>query len=318
MGGPATMLEQIAAPLRAYVLNALKAFAPDLIVSVHPLVQHLSLAALRSNRLSVPFVTVVTDLISAHRAWFHPDVARCYVATERVYRRGRMLGLNDRQLRLTGLPIRPAFVDPMPAQRELRRRLGIAPDLSTVLIIAGRDGVGHIESIAKQVAQEVAKPFQSGQLVIVCGRNQALRRRLANLQWPAPVTILGFVENMAEWMHACDCVVTKAGPGIIVEALACGRPLLLIGSIPGQEKGNIEFVVENGAGLYCAEPSAIARHVACWLSHRCGELEQFSDRAATLARPQATSVIVDDMLELLVSHSATGYSAAWASPVSDK
>jgi UDP-N-acetylglucosamine:LPS N-acetylglucosamine transferase len=56
----------------------------------------------------------------------------------------------------------------------------------------------------------------------------------------------GFVHNMEEWMHACDVIITKAGPGTIAESFICGLPVLLNGFIPGQEEeGNIEYVLEH-------------------------------------------------------------------------
>lgn len=48
------------------------------------------------------------------------------------------------------------------------------------------------------------------------------------------VKVCGFVTNMAEWMTACDAIITKAGPGTIAEALICGLPLILNGFIPCQ------------------------------------------------------------------------------------
>jgi Glycosyltransferase family 28 C-terminal domain len=50
---------------------------------------------------------------------------------------------------------------------------------------------------------------------------------------------------MEEWMHACDVIITKAGPGTIAESFICGLPVLLNGFIPGQEEGNIEYVLEH-------------------------------------------------------------------------
>lgn len=49
--------------------------------------------------------------------------------------------------------------------------------------------------------------------------------------------VKGFVSNMAEWMSACNVIVTKAGPGTIAEALICGLPILLNGFIPCQAWG---------------------------------------------------------------------------------
>ena len=57
--------------------------------------------------------------------------------------------------------------------------------------------------------------------------------------------VQGFVQNMEEWMHACDVIITKAGPGTIAESFICGLPVLLNGYIPGQEEGNIDYVLEH-------------------------------------------------------------------------
>lgn len=79
-------------------------------------------------------------------------------------------------------------------------------------------------------------PCCSLQVVVICGRNKKLYDSLSQAQWPngAKVIALGFVDNMHEWMNACDTIITKAGPGTIAEALICGLPILLNGNVPCQ------------------------------------------------------------------------------------
>jgi 1,2-diacylglycerol 3-beta-galactosyltransferase len=74
------------------------------------------------------------------------------------------------------------------------------------------------------------------QLVVVCGRNEALRAALAEKLWPenVRVVVLGFVPNMDAYMAAADLLVTKAGPGTIAEACAFGVPMVLSSYLPGQ------------------------------------------------------------------------------------
>lgn len=71
---------------------------------------------------------------------------------------------------------------------------------------------------------------------MICGRNTKLVLRLINKEYPEGMNVIvnGFVNNMNEWMAACDTVVTKAGPGTIAEALICGTPILINGYVPGQ------------------------------------------------------------------------------------
>ncbi len=96
------------------------------------------------------------------------------------------------------------------------------------------------------------------QLVIIAGRNRGQRRKLDATPWKIPVIVNGFVTDMPDWMRASDVIITKAGPGTIMEALACGLPVLLSGFLPGQEEGNVTFVEQNQVGVLSKSPKGIA------------------------------------------------------------
>ena len=68
------------------------------------------------------------------------------------------------------------------------------------------------------------------------------------------MNIYGFVNEMPAFMHAADILVTKAGPGTISEAFIAGLPMVLYSKMPGQEDGNVTFVVDTGAGVWAPEP----------------------------------------------------------------
>ena len=274
-------------------------YAPDLVISVHPVMQHVPLTVLADMGWSLPFVTVVTDLTTANLNWFHPGVDRCFVASQEALERARRAGLAPSQLRLTGLPVRPAFARQARPKAELRRMLGLDPERRVVLLMSGGEGMGPVATIARRVAWELARRKIPGELVVICGRNQRLRERLSRQSWPIPVRVLGFVTDMPNWMGASDCVITKAGPGTIAEALICGLPILLSGYIPGQEEGNVPFVVTNGVGDYSEDPGEIARIVARWLGPDQERLAAMSQRARALAHPQATYEIVDEIAALV-------------------
>merc|ERR1719330_552775 len=74
---------------------------------------------------------------------------------------------------------------------------------------------------------------------------------------------LGFISNMAEYMTAADVLVSKAGPGTIAEAAAVSLPIMLTSFLPGQEEGNVDFVVNGKFGMYIPDtkPSDIAEEV---------------------------------------------------------
>ena len=183
------------------------------------------------------------------------------------------------------------------AKETARARLGLADSAFTVLLLGGGEGMGPVAATAHAVARRLAETGTAAQLVVICGRNKRLRQSLQRSEWPIPAQVCGFVDNMQEWMAASDCVITKAGPGTIAEALIGGLPILLSGFIPGQEEGNVSYVVENGAGAYCDTPDGIADIVSDWAGG--SELAQMADRARELGRPRAAYDIVDEIVKLM-------------------
>ena len=274
-------------------------YRPDLVISVHPLMQKIPQRVLQRAYPHVPFVTVITDLGSITPVWFHRQVDRCFVPTQAAYREGMRAGLSPEQLRVFGLPVRPAFARRQRNKTEIRRELQLDPDRLTALIVGGGEGMGPVAKIVEASAQRLAADGRHAQLVVICGRNEKLRATLNSRNWPLPVRVLGFVDNMPDWMAAVDCIVTKAGPGTIAESMISGLPILLSGYIPGQETGNIPFVVDNGAGAFNEDPAQIAAILSRWFGPEQDRLAEMSATSRSLGRPQSTFEIVDEIASLM-------------------
>lgn len=296
-------LAAIAAFYAKEVEAGLMEYKPDIIISVHPLMQHIPLWVLKWQGLQkkVIFVTVITDLNSCHRTWFHPGVNRCYCPSEEVAKRASLDGLEDSQIQVFGLPVRPSFARAVLSKDDLRVELEMDPNLPAVLLMGGGEGMGPVQKTAKALGEslfdkQLEKPI--GQLIIICGRNKSLASTLESLQWKIPVKVRGFEKQMEKWMGACDCIITKAGPGTIAEAMIRGLPIILNDYIPGQEKGNVPYVVNNGAGVFTRSPKETARIVAEWFSTKRDELKKMSENALKLAKPEAVFEIVRDLHEL--------------------
>lgn len=294
------LMEGVAYLSELRVVALLEEQRPDVLISVHPLVHELVFHALDVLQWQIPFFTVVTDLASTHPLWFHPRITTCFVASEASYSHALACGLQPGQVRQYGLPVRPAFTTARPPKAQVRQRLQMDPDLPAVLLVGGGDGIGPVAEIAQQLdAHLSAGGAPSGQLIVICGNNHALYQQLSSQQWHVPTRILGFVDTMPEWMTAADCIVTKAGPGTIAEATICGLPILLSGFIPGQEEGNIPFVVAQGAGAFCTEPVQIGETVARWFGPERSQLALMTERSRRLARPQATQQIAQAVMQMV-------------------
>ncbi|XP_031480803.1 probable monogalactosyldiacylglycerol synthase 3, chloroplastic [Nymphaea colorata] len=286
------------------VEEGLMKYKPDIIISVHPLMQHIPLWVLKWQGLhkKVVFVTVITDLNTCHPTWFHTGVTRCYCPSEEVSNRALLDGLNPSQIRIFGLPVRPSFCHAVFSKDELRVELAMDRQLPAVLLMGGGEGMGPVEETARALEEalydeQLGKPI--GQIVIICGRNQVLASKLKSINWEVPVKVRSFEKQMEKWMAACDCIITKAGPGTIAEALIRGLPIILNDFIPGQEVGNVPYVVENGAGVFSKCPKQTANLVARWFGSDAHELRKMSQNALKLAQPKAVFNIVRDIDELM-------------------
>ena len=153
-----------------------------------------------------------------------------------------------------------------------------------------------------RIARAIDKAMQDefsplGQMIIVCGRNERVRKRLSRMKWSIPTAVHGFVDNVPALMAQSHVLVTKAGPSTIIESINNGLPILLTGYIPGQETGNVDFVVNRRVGLYSPDPRQIGRAVHNWLVANPCEREQFAQRALRLAQPETARRIVQEVAE---------------------
>jgi 1,2-diacylglycerol 3-beta-galactosyltransferase len=258
----------------------------DLIVSVHPLVNAPVLRALRSRQPHIPFITVVTDMVSAHAAWYDTRANLVIVPTEAARQRGLKLGLSPSQVQVVGLPVADRFCREIGNRQALRDQLGWPQDLPVILLVGGGEGMGPLEDVAKAINHSGLRAA----LVVVAGRNMQLKRKLENKKWNIPAIIYGFVQEMPDFMRAADVLVTKAGPGTISEAFIANLPIILYSRLPGQEDGNVAYVSNEGAGVWAPEPRLVVQTLRTWLAEPA-QLRQAIDACSRLARPFAAREI---------------------------
>ena len=112
------------------------------------------------------------------------------------------------------------------------------------------------------------------------------------------VQVCGFVNQMSDYMEVADVMITKAGPGTIAEATIRGLPTMLSSFLPGQEAGNVPFVIESGFGEYSRDPKTIAKTVRGWIQDPA-KLDELAKAARKAAAPRATQEIAHDILAML-------------------
>jgi 1,2-diacylglycerol 3-beta-galactosyltransferase len=254
-------------------------YKPDVIVSVHPLLNHAALRARTDAHMeNVPLITVITDLGKVHESWLTPNSDAVVVPAREVYERALSRGISPSRVALLGHPIHPSFDDVTETRDELRRALSLPNDAFVVMLMAGGEGGGKLLSCSLALARARLPIF----MVVVCGRNETLRQRLheASVQLPTPMQVLGFTGKIPQYMRAADLLVTKAGPGTLAEANAAQLPVVVYDYVPGQERGNLDFVRRNDLGIVATANNAeVVRAVRA--------LQGSPERLARIRRNQA-------------------------------
>jgi len=278
------------------IRRLLEEMRPDVIISAHPLSNRPLLRARAALGWRTPIVAIVTELVTVHRSWVDPGLDLYVTATAETEAAVIGLGANPRRVLRLGLPVDERFGSVQARPADLRRALGLDPNTFTALLIGGGEGAGGLGRIV--TAADRAR--LDAQLLVVCGRNRALRNRLETRHLGIPARIFGFVNNVPELMHAADVVVTKGGPQSIAEALAARRPVILTAITPGQEEGNDQFVERHGVGLAPASTAGVVEALRI-LAANPAQRERLARNAARLSRPDAAANVARTVMELVAS-----------------
>jgi processive 1,2-diacylglycerol beta-glucosyltransferase len=230
-----------------------------------------------------PIVAIVTDF-AVHGFWVHANVDRYVVGTEAMRGALTARGVAAERVSVTGIPVLPEFAPPQGSRAGLRERLNLPRDRYVVLLMGGGLGIAPVERMLGALTS-VRAPLAA---VVVAGKNVRIERRLAAVAEHVefPVRTVRFVDNVYDYMHAADVLVTKPGGLTTAEALVAQVPIVLCKPLPGQEERNARVLTEAGAALRARridELPAIVERVLADGTQR----ERMMAAARRLGRPNA-------------------------------
>jgi len=268
----------------------LKAFPPDAVICTHYL--PVEIVAYLERKGFNPFtVCVVTDF-EAHALWMEQAVDLYCVAAEET--KGSLVarGARPEDVIVTGIPIAAKFAS-CPDPRAARKKHGLRDDLPLLLVLGGGFGMGPVA----RILSALDRIERDCQILVVAGRNEKLRRDLASREFRHPTRVLGFVTNMHELMAAAELIVTKPGGLTTSEALATGKPLIVLNPIPGQEAANSDFLLERGAAAKVNRIEDAPFRIGQLLGSK--KLKEMARAARDLGHPNAAEAVCRATVERL-------------------
>ena len=256
---------------------------PDVVACTHAFPAGAMAEYKRTYADAPPVVGIVTDF-AVHAFWMHDNIDAYCVATDAIRTAMIARGIAPERISVSGIPVDPRFARTAESRERLRERLGLPLDRSIALMMGGGLGFGPLERMLLALRQ-IDTPIAA---VVITGRNRRVERRvLAAAEGVGyPVRVLRFVDNVYDYMHAADALVTKPGGLSTAEALAAEVPLVLCKPLPGQEERNVRVLTDWKAAVKASTPAELPASLMSVLTDS-GRRKRMIAAARRYGRPDA-------------------------------
>ncbi len=285
-----------------YVRDQFEKWCPHVVVSVHPLTQHIFARILKELNLSdqVPLVTVVTDpCYGFWKGWACDDVSLYLVANDDAKDQLIDYGISPEKIKVSGMPVNPKFheVDEKDAQNA-RRTFGLDPEKFTVFVNAGWIGGGNIP----QIFRELVRGELDVQAIFLAGKNEELRLEAVEIAKHAkfPVKVIGYSDDIEKLMQSANVMISKLGGLTTFEALACRLPIIADATTPPmpQEAGTVKLIERRGAGILLKRSIDIVPTIQNLLIDN-GDYSRMKAATIGMTMPNSTDQIIREINALL-------------------
>ena len=227
-------------------MQRLKNDPPNLIISVHPFFNTSMINILRDHNIKIPYITLLADLVDIHPIWVDKRADCILCPTDESMNACLSFGTDRSILRRCGFPIRRIFTE---AARQTEHKLYNGERSLECLLMSGGEGSGNL----KVIANLLLKNFNAN-VTVICGRNLRMKAMLEKQlsRYGNRICILGFCTNMHNYMMKADVTIMRGSPNSMLEAVTCNTPLIITGSLPGQEASNLEYAEKYGLAATCS------------------------------------------------------------------
>jgi UDP-N-acetylglucosamine:LPS N-acetylglucosamine transferase len=261
------------------VIVDIKADKPDLLITTY-FVGWILQKACQKLKLKTKVITIVTDPLDVHPAWLASKNDMFVFESEKASLEAIQRGVPESKIRVINPVVKPEFGSALTKSKvlELKKKLGLS-DKKTVLIIGGGEGLKD----GDKILANLTKNCPELNLIVVCGKNQDYKLRCEKVKTAFAIQniiVTGFSDQIFEFMNIADLIITKAGPGIIFEAISLKKPIIINSYLWKQEQGVKNFVVDHKVGYY--EPNHTK--LACTVNAILGSSNQQAEIQASYTK----------------------------------
>ena len=217
-------------------------FQPDLVIATQTSASAPMAYMKQHGMFDGKFVIAFSDY-HFHPYWYYKEADHYLVNIPEQASELQKFGVSLEKIAVCGITLKPQEqADP----NSVKQKLGLT-DKDVVLMSSGSLGIGFSEKLMFDFAKELSQYSPKFYLVVVCGKNEAMRQHLEEKvkQGNYSMTILGFYEPMAELYSITKVFLTKPGGLTVAEALRDDVQMLITHFLPGQEELNYAYLTNH-------------------------------------------------------------------------
>ena len=269
----------------------------EFIISVTPHSSQIISRLIKNTHLDIPFFVIPTDIadpigtrfyFNRKQYWFgsSKDTNTTYLlGSDRLRQQAESLGIKS-IVPISGMVIDKKFSTKTTPKSLIRKDLGIPSDAKVVLFLFGSCASLEMVDLAK-IMQQHPEYY----CVFICGKSASVKAKIELLDKDKKYRVLGFVNNVDQWMQAADVCVGKPGPGIISECTSSCLPIVVKGGfdVMLQEKYNVEYITTKQIGKVLKDWNELPQAVTDIISNK----EKYAEVFAAIPRNKALEEVCE-------------------------
>ncbi len=278
-----------------YIKKILRKHHPKHIVILHFFLVRPVMRVLKKLDINIPVTTIITDPFTLHPLRSLQKNMDYIVFSQRAKDVLLQRKIAPTHIYIAPVILKDQFSHPMlPADIAAKKHhLWFDIHKKIIFIMWAGDGIPKWEKIL----QELIDTKIDAQIMLVCGRNKNLYHhatKIAHANPTSTIKIFWFVDFMYDLINIADIIITKGWPATLMEILMMNKIPVINSYIREQEKGNMEFVVQNKVGIY--EPN-IQKMVAIVHTMLSSDLSLYHQNIQKLHLRNGTQEVAEYLLK---------------------
>lgn len=250
------------------IQRIIKEFKPDAIVSTHPFALGLVSYLKEKETIDCKTYYVVTDYCLLPDSENAYNMDKVFTSCKEINNDLVKKGVPKKILLSTGIPVDDKYEN---YKEELidYDEIEVNPDLFTILLMNGGQGIGHNYEIIKELG-ELKKEIQ---IISINGSNKKAKNNIdkyirKNQDLKVKIINKGFSDNIFQYMQVSDLYIGKAGGISTTECIKIGLPILIPEKPPFHEIYNVDFLVKNGYAIYIKSMKNLKKDIEGFLRNK--------------------------------------------------